>query len=172
MGCEGVVGVSGFLAGGVSTNSAIVECSGTAYRMAVPDFMREFENDANMRVLMLSYAQFLIIQMGQTSVCNRHHHLDQQLCRWLLLCLDRLPTSELPMTQELIAHVLGVRREGVTQAASKLQKLGIIRYRRGHITVLDRPQLEAICCECYKVIKQGAYRLGLTYDCEGAAIAI
>jgi CRP-like cAMP-binding protein len=119
----------------------------------------EFHHDADMQLLLLRYTQSLITQMAQTAVCNRHHSVDQQLCRWLLLSLDRLSSNQLTMTQELIANMLGVRREGVTEAAGKLQKLGVIRYNRGHITVIDRPRLEALCCECYAVVKKESDRL-------------
>ena len=119
----------------------------------------EFNSDADMRMLMLRNTQALITQMAQTAVCNRHHSIDEQLCRWLLLSMDRLPSNRLTMTQELIANMLGVRREGVSEAAGKLQKLGVITYRRGTITVLDRPKLEQLCCECYSVVKQETDRL-------------
>lgn len=159
VGHEGIVGTSVCM-GAVSTPSqAICLSGGTAYRMAATDLKREFENDACMRTLMLRYTQALLTQMAQNAVCHRHHTIDQQLCRWLLLCLDRLAANEMTMTQELIANTLGVRRESVTLAAGRLQKLGIIRYRRGHIIVLDRPQLEALCCECYAVVKQQTARL-------------
>jgi CRP-like cAMP-binding protein len=119
----------------------------------------EFHSSAELQLLLLRYTQSLITQMAQTAVCNRHHSLDQQLCRWLLLSLDRLSSNQLTMTQELIANMLGVRREGVTSAAGKLQKLGAIHYHRGHITVLDRPKLESLCCECYAVVKKESDRL-------------
>ena len=121
--------------------------------------MRDIENPGALQRLLLRYTQALLTQMAQTAVCNRHHSIDQQLCRWLLLSLDRLSGDKLSMTQELIANMLGVRREGVTDAASKLQKLGVIEYRRGHITVLDRPKLEQLSCECYAVVKAETDRL-------------
>jgi len=127
--------------------------------MPSTELKAEFNNHADVRVLMLRYTQALITQMSQTAVCNRHHSIDQQLCRWLLLSLDRLPDNRLTMTQELIANMLGVRREGVTEAAGKLQKLGVIEYHRGHITVIDRSRLEALCCECYAVVKRETDRL-------------
>lgn len=127
--------------------------------MPAQDLKTEFNEHAEARVLLLRYTQALITQMSQTAVCNRHHSIDQQLCRWLLLSLDRLPDNRLTMTQELIANMLGVRREGVTEAAGKLQKLGVIKYHRGHIDVLDRPRLESLCCECYAVVKRETDRL-------------
>ena len=161
VGREGIAGVSVFLGAASTPTRTIVHSAGTAYRLAVADFKRECKNDVDMHMLMLRYTQALLIQIGQTAVCNRHHSVNQQLCRWLLLSLDRLPGNELTITQELIANMLGVRREGITQAACRLQKLGIIRYSRGHITVLDRPRLEALCCECYGVVKKETGRLGL-----------
>lgn len=159
VGNEGMAGVAVFM-GGVSTPSrTIVQSRGHAYRMPSAELREEFNSHAEVRVLMLRYTQGLITQMAQTAVCNRHHSIDQQLCRWLLLSLDRLPDNQLTMTQELIANMLGVRREGVTEAAGKLQKLGVIEYHRGHITVTDRPQLEALCCECYAVVKRETDRL-------------
>ncbi|NEZ04376.1 Crp/Fnr family transcriptional regulator [Wenzhouxiangella sp. XN201] len=159
VGHEGIVGIAVFMGGDSTPSRAVVQSAGTAYRMRATDLKHEFHNDATMRMLLLRYTQALITQMGQTAVCNRHHHIDQQLARWLLLSLDRLPGNELTMTQELIANMLGVRREGVTEAAHKLQDLGIIHYQRGRITVLDRPRLEARCCECYAVVKQETDRL-------------
>ncbi|WP_376694922.1 Crp/Fnr family transcriptional regulator [Wenzhouxiangella sp. EGI_FJ10305] len=159
VGHDGIVGVAVFMGGDSTPSRAVVQGAGTAYRLPASDLRREFHNDAATRMLMLRYTQALITQMGQTAVCNRHHHIDQQLARWLLLSLDRLPTNELTMTQELIANMLGVRREGVTEAARKFQDLGVIRYRRGHITVLDRPKLEELSCECYAVVKQETDRL-------------
>lgn len=159
VGNEGMAGVAVFM-GGVSTPSrTIVQSRGHAYRMPSAELREEFNSHAEVRVLMLRYTQGLITQMAQTAVCNRHHSIDQQLCRWLLLSLDRLPDNQLTMTQELIANMLGVRREGVTEAAGKLQKLGVIEYHRGHITVTDRPRLEALCCECYAVVKRETDRL-------------
>ena len=159
VGREGIVGIAVFMGGDSTPSRAIVQSAGTAYRLPAAELRREFNNDAAMRMLMLRYTQALITQMAQTAVCNRHHSIDQQLCRWLLLSMDRLPSNELTMTQELIANMLGVRREGVTEAAGKLQKLGVINYQRGHITVLDRPQLEKLSCECYAVVKQETDRL-------------
>jgi CRP-like cAMP-binding protein len=136
-----------------------VQSAGHAYRLRPEQLKEEFNCDAGMRVLMLRYTQALITQMAQTAVCNRHHSIDQQLCRWILLALDRLPDNQLSMTQELIANMLGVRREGVTHAAGKLQDAGVISYHRGHIAVLDRPKLERMCCECYAVVKRETDRL-------------
>ncbi|NBB93548.1 MAG: helix-turn-helix domain-containing protein [Gammaproteobacteria bacterium] len=159
VGREGIVGIAVFMGGGSTPSRAVVQSAGTAYLLPAADLKNEFHNDTAMRMLMLRYTQALITQMAQTAVCNRHHSIDQQLARWLLLSLDRLPTNELTMTQELIANMLGVRREGVTEAAGKLQKLGVIRYQRGRITVLDRPQLERLSCECYAVVKEETDRL-------------
>ncbi|MCY1356539.1 Crp-like helix-turn-helix domain protein [compost metagenome] len=146
--------------GGESTPSrAIVQSAGHAYRLSGQRIKDEFNRHGEMLQLMLRYTQALITQMAQTAVCNRHHSIDQQLCRWLLLSLDRLPSNQLTMTQELIANMLGVRREGVTEAAGKLQKLGVIEYNRGHITVLDRNKLEQLTCECYAVVKKETDRL-------------
>jgi len=159
VGNEGLVGVALFM-GGLSTPSrALVQSAGHAYRMPGQRLKDEFNRHAELMLLLLRYTQALITQMAQTAVCNRHHSIDQQLCRWLLLSLDRLPDNRLSMTQELIANMLGVRREGVTEAAGRLQKLGVIEYSRGHITVLDRPRLEALCCECYAVVKKETDRL-------------
>ena len=146
--------------GGESTPSrAIVQSAGSAYSLPSKLLRSEFNTYADMRMLMLRYTQALITQMAQTAVCNRHHSIDQQLCRWLLLSLDRLPNNRLVMTQELIANMLGVRSEGVTEAAGKLQALGVIEYHRGQITVLDRPHLERLSCECYAVVKKETDRL-------------
>jgi CRP-like cAMP-binding protein len=146
--------------GGESTSSrAIVQSAGSAFSLSSQRLRNEFNGFTDMRMLMLRYTQALITQMAQTAVCNRHHSIDQQLCRWLLLSLDRLSGNRLVMTQELIANMLGVRREGVTEAASKLQALGVIEYYRGKITVLDRPQLEKLSCECYAVVKRETDRL-------------
>lgn len=136
-----------------------MQSAGNAYRLSSRRIKAEFDRHGEFLVLMLRYTQALITQMAQTAVCNRHHSIDQQLCRWLLLSLDRLPDNQLAMTQELIANMLGVRREGVTEAAGKLQKLGVIQYKRGKITVLDRPRLETLCCECYSVVKKETDRL-------------
>lgn len=159
VGNEGIVGVSLFMGGESTPSRAIVQSAGTAYRLLGNRLKDEFNRHGELLVLMLRYTQSLITQMSQTAVCNRHHSIDQQLCRWLLLSLDRLPSNKLTMTQELIANMLGVRREGVTEAAGKLQELGVIEYRRGHITVLNRPKLEELCCECYAVVKTETDRL-------------
>lgn len=159
VGDEGLVGVALFMGGGSTPSRAIVQSSGHAYRLAAEYLRREFERGGELQHLLLRYTQALITQMAQTAVCNRHHTVEQQLCRWLLLSLDRLPANHLRMTQELIANMLGVRREGVTAAAGQLQTAGLIKYRRGHITVLDRPNLERRVCECYAVVKQESDRL-------------
>jgi CRP-like cAMP-binding protein len=159
VGNEGVVGVSLFMGGETSPSRAIVQSAGLAYRLKGQFLKDEFFRAGFMQRSLLRYTQALLTQMAQTAVCNRHHTLDQQLCRWLLLSLDRLNGNELVMTQELIANMLGVRREGVTEAAGKLQKAGLISYRRGHIHVLDRPGLEARSCECYQVVKKEYDRL-------------
>ncbi|MFT5781774.1 MAG: CRP-like cAMP-binding protein [Pseudomonas sp.] len=159
VGNEGIVGVSLFMGGESTPSRAVVQSAGSAYRMAGQQLKDEFNLHSELMLLLLRYTQSLITQMAQTAVCNRHHSIDQQLCRWLLLSLDRLADNELTMTQELIANMLGVRREGVTEAAGKLQKLGVIDYCRGHITVLDRLKLESLCCECYAVVKQETDRL-------------
>jgi CRP-like cAMP-binding protein len=159
VGNEGLVGVSLFMGGESTPSRAIVQSAGSAYRLLGQRLKDEFNRHGSLMVLMLRYTQALITQMAQTAVCNRHHSIDQQLCRWLLLSLDRLPSNRLTMTQELIANMLGVRREGVTEAASKLQKLGVIEYSRGRITVLDRPHLEKLSCECYAVVRKETDRL-------------
>src|ERR1700681_5079651 len=159
VGSEGLIGIALFMGGETTPSRAIVQNAGYAYRLASKKIKEEFHHNGDLQLLLLRYTQALITQMAQTAVCNRHHTIDQQLCRWLLLYLDRLPSNKLTMTQELIANTLGVRREGVTEAASRLQKLGIIQYRRGRITVLDRPRLEARACECYAVVKQEFDRL-------------
>ncbi|OLO02870.1 Crp/Fnr family transcriptional regulator [Salinicola socius] len=159
VGNEGVVGIALFMGGESTPSRAIVQSGGYAFRLLGQRLKDEFNRHGEMLVLMLRYTQALITQMSQTAVCNRHHSIDQQLCRWLLLSLDRLPDNQITMTQELIANMLGVRREGVTEAAGKLQKLGVIEYRRGHITVLDRPRLEQLSCECYAVVKKETDRL-------------
>jgi CRP-like cAMP-binding protein len=160
VGNEGILGVSLFMGGNTTPSRAIVQSAGHAYRLKGALLKEEFERHGPTMYLLLRYTQALITQMAQTAVCNRHHSVDQQLCRWLLLSLDRLgQSSELSMTQELIANMLGVRREGVTEAAGKLQKAGLIRYGRGRITVLNRPELEARCCECYQVAKTEFDRL-------------
>ena len=159
VGNEGIVGIAVFMGGESTTSRAIVQSSGFAYRLAGQRLKDEFNRHGDLQVLVLKYTQALITQMAQTAVCNRHHTIDQQLCRWLLLSLDRLRSTELTMTQELIANMLGVRREGVTEAAGKLQRLGVIEYHRGRIDVLDRKRLEALSCECYAVVKQETDRL-------------
>jgi CRP-like cAMP-binding protein len=159
VGNEGAVGVSLFMGGETTPSRAIVQSAGYAYRLTGNRLKQEFNRHGEMLHVLLRYTQSLITQMAQTAVCNRHHSLDQQLCRWLLLSLDRLEGNQLQMTQELIANMLGVRREGVTEAAGKLQKSGAIKYVRGKITVLDRPQLERLSCECYSVVKRESDRL-------------
>jgi CRP-like cAMP-binding protein len=158
-GCEGLVGIALFMGGETTPSRAVVQSAGHGYRLRGEVLRKEFETGGVLQHLLLRYTQALITQMTQTAVCNRHHSVDQQLCRWLLLSLDRLPANELVMTQELIANMLGVRREGVTEAAGKLQAAGLIEYSRGKITVLDREQLEARVCECYAVVKQEYDRL-------------
>ncbi|MGK2912928.1 MAG: Crp/Fnr family transcriptional regulator [Porticoccaceae bacterium] len=159
VGNEGLIGVALFMGGESTPSRAIVQSAGSAYRLPGARLKDEFNRHGELQRLLLRYTQALITQMSQTAVCNRHHSIDQQLCRWLLLSLDRLPDNQLTMTQELIANMLGVRREGVTEAAGKLQRLGVIEYSRGHITVLDRPQLERLSCECYAVVKKETDRL-------------
>jgi CRP-like cAMP-binding protein len=158
VGNEGLVGISLFMGGESTPSRAVVQSAGEGYRLRAPTIKDDF-NRAPVLHLLLRYTQALITQMAQTAVCNRHHSLDQQLCRWLLLSLDRLQGNELAMTQELIANMLGVRREGVTEAALKLQAVGLIRYARGHIVVLDRHGLEKRTCECYAVVKKEYDRL-------------
>jgi len=159
VGNEGVVGVSLFMGGGTTSSSAVVQTAGHAYRMESRKLLDEFNRAGLFQRLLLRYTQALMTQISQTTACNRHHSVEQQLCRWLLLTLDRLPSNELVMTQELIANMLGVRREGITEAAGKLQHAGVIRYRRGHISVLDRAGLESRVCECYAVVKTELNRL-------------
>ncbi len=159
VGRDGVVGIALFMGGGSMPSRAVVQSAGEGWRLRGPVMLEEFNTSHPVMHLMLRYTQALITQMAQTAVCNRHHLLDQQLCRWLLLSMDRLVGDELVMTQELIANMLGVRREGVTEAALKLQRDGLIRYARGRITVLDRPGLEARTCECYGVVKAEYDRL-------------
>lgn len=159
VGNEGVVGISLFMGGETTPSSAVVQTAGHAYRLAGRVLKEEFNRSGPLQRLLLRYTQALIVQMTQTAACNRHHSLEQQLCRWLLLTLDRIPSGELVMTQELVASMLGVRREGVTQAAGNLQNAGHIRYRRGHISVLDRAGLENAACECYKVVRKEIGRL-------------
>jgi len=159
VGNEGAVGVSLFMGGETTPSRAVVQSAGSAYRLSRARLKGEFGRHGQLLAVLLRYTQSLITQMAQTAVCNRHHALDQQLCRWLLLSLDRLDGNELQVTQELIASMIGVRREGVTEAAGRLQKLGVIRYSRGKIIVLDRPRLEALSCECYAVVKAETDRL-------------
>jgi CRP-like cAMP-binding protein len=159
VGNEGVAGLALFMGGGSMSNRVVVQSSGHAYRLSGPRFMDEFNRHEELLQLILRYTQTLVTQMSQTAVCNRHHCIDQQLCRWLLLTLDRLPGNELAMTQELIANMLGVRREGITEAAGKLQRQGVIEYYRGHIKVIDRHRLEELSCECYAVVKKETDRL-------------
>ena len=159
VGYEGVIGVALFMGGETMPNRAVVQSAGHAYRLKGQVLKEEFNRSGGLQHLLLRYTQALLTQMAQTAVCNRHHSLDQQLCRWLLLSLDRLPSNELMMTQELIANMLGVRREGVTEAAGRVQRAGLISYHRGHITVLDRAGLEARACECYAVVKKEFDRL-------------
>jgi CRP-like cAMP-binding protein len=153
-GNEGVIGIAAFLGGGSTTSRAVVLSPGYSYRLRADRLQREFEHDGPLPRLLLRYTQALIAQIGLISACKRHHALEQRLCRWLLCCLDRLPSNEMALTQEVIADMLGVRREGVTEAAGRLQKAGLIQCSRGHIVVVDRPQLEARVCECYAVIKR------------------
>jgi CRP-like cAMP-binding protein len=159
VGKEGVVGISVFMGGDSTSSRAVVQSAGTCYRLLGRRLREAFEQDQRTRMLLLRYTQSLITQMAQTAVCNRHHSIQQQLCRWLLLSLDRLPDNHLTMTQELIANMLGVRREGVTEAAGKLQKLGLIQYHRGKIDIEDRGGLEKLCCECYAVVRKESERL-------------
>jgi CRP-like cAMP-binding protein len=159
VGNEGVIGVALFMGGETTTNRAIVQSAGSTYRLSGRRLKQEFEHQGETMHILLRYTQALITQMAQTAVCNRHHTIHQQLCRWLLLSLDRLPDNTLVMTQELIANMLGVRREGVTDAAGKLHKLGVITYSRGTIRVLDRQRLEQLCCECYGVVRKETDRL-------------
>lgn len=159
VGNEGVLGISLFMGGNTTPSLATVQTGGCGYRLKGRLMMEEFNRAGPMMRLMLRYTQALMTQISQTAVCNRHHSIEQQLCRWLLLTLDRLPSQELTITQELIAGMLGVRREGITEAAGNLQHAGLISYRRGHITVLDRSRLESLVCECYQVVKKEFQRL-------------
>jgi len=159
VGNEGVVGISLFMGGDTTPSSAVVHTAGQAYRMERRLLKEEFDRAGPMQRLLLRYTQALITQMSQTAACNRHHSVEQQLCRWLLVTLDRVPSGQLVMTQELIARMLGVRREGITEAAGNLQHAGCIRYRRGHIEVLDRSGLESRACECYDVVRKELHRL-------------
>lgn len=159
VGNEGLVGIALFMGGQSTPSRAVVQSAGHGYMLPGRELKAEFDRHGEFHHLLLRYTQALITQMAQTAACNRHHSIDQQLCRWLLLSMDRLNGPELNMTQELIANMLGVRREGVTEAAAKLQDLGVIEYRRGHIKILDRPQLEQRSCECYAVVKKESDRL-------------
>ncbi|MGO8692630.1 MAG: Crp/Fnr family transcriptional regulator [Rectinemataceae bacterium] len=159
VGNDGILGIALFMGGGTMPNRAVVQNEGQAFRLKGQILKQEFNRGGPLQHLLLRYTLALFSQMAQTAVCNRHHSVDQQLCRWLLLSLDRLPANELSMTQELIANMLGVRREGVTEAAGKLQDAGLIHYSRGRITVLDRPGLEARVCECYEVVRKEFRRL-------------
>ena len=159
VGNDGLIAVSLFMGGGSTPSRAVVQSAGHAFRLPVVDMKKEFDRGGAVLHLLLRYTQALITQMAQTAVCNRHHTLDQQLCRWLLLSLDRLQGDEVVMTQELIANMLGVRREGVTESAGRLQAAGLISYTRGRITVLDRKGLEKRSCECYRVVKKEYDRL-------------
>jgi CRP-like cAMP-binding protein len=159
VGHEGVVGISLFMGGNTTPSSAVVQTAGVAYRLERRSLKEEFERPGAMQKLMLRYTQALMTQMTQTAVCNRHHSVEQQLCRWLLVTLDRIPSGEIVMTQELVASMLGVRREGITEAAGRLQEAGVIRYRRGHLAVLARAGLETRSCECYGVVRKEFARL-------------
>jgi CRP-like cAMP-binding protein len=159
VGNEGIIGIALFMGGETMPNRAVVQSAGRAYRLDAGVLKEEFCRAGAVQRLLLRYTQALITQMAQTAVCNRHHSIDQQLCRWLLLSLDRLPSNELTMTQELIANMLGVRRAGVTEAALKLQDAGLINYSYGRIEILDRPGLERRVCECYRVVKRECDRL-------------
>ena len=159
IGCEGMVGVSLFMGGETTPNRAVVQSACKAYRLPALVLKKHFAEGGALQLILLRFTQALITQISQTAVCNLHHSVDQQLCRWLLLSLDRLPENRLQMTQELIANMLGVRRQGVTQSAGKLEREGLIRYARGLITVLDRPGLEKRSCECYSVVQRETERL-------------
>jgi CRP-like cAMP-binding protein len=159
VGNEGIVGIALFMGGATTPSSAVVQTAGHAYRLAGDLLKQEFNRAGMMQGLLLRYTQGLMTQMAQTAACNRHHSVEQQLCRWLLLTLDRTPSHELIMTQELVASMLGVRREGITEAAGNLQRAGVIRYRRGHIGVLERSGLESRVCECYAVVNTELKRL-------------
>ena len=159
VGNEGILGIALFMGGENTPSRAVVQSAGYGYRLKAQVLKQEFNRAGPLLHLLLRYTQALITQMAQTAVCNRHHSVEQQLCRWLLRSIDRLPTHELAMTQELIANMIGVRREGITEAAGNLQRAGLIRYSRGHIEVLDRPKLEQKVCECYAVVKKEFDRL-------------
>ena len=159
VGNEGMVGISLFMGGDTTSSSAVVQTAGQAYRIERRILKREFDRSGLLQKLLLRYTQALMTQMSQTAACNRHHSVEHQLCRWLLLTLDRMPTNDLIITQELVAGMLGVRREGITEAAGNLQRAGFINYRRGHISVLDRDGLDKNVCECYAVVKKEMNRL-------------
>jgi CRP-like cAMP-binding protein len=169
VGNEGMVGIALFMGGQTTPSSAVVQTAGYAYRLPARVLKQEFDRAGLMQRLLLRYTQALMTQISQTAVCNRHHSVEQQLCRWLLLTLDRAPSHELVMTQELVASMLGVRREGITEAAGNLQRAGVIRYRRGHIEVLERIGLENRVCECYAAVKQELIRLLSDPDCDQGA---
>ena len=173
VGNEGVLGISLFMGGNTTPSSAVVQTAGYGYRLRAKLLQEEFNRGGLMQRLLLRYTQALLTQMCQTAACNRHHSVEQQLCRWLLLTLDRLPSNELVMTQELVAGALGVRRESITEAAGNLQRAGILRYRRGHIAVLARSGLESGACECYAVVKKELARLlsDVRYRQHSSAIA-
>ncbi len=171
VGNEGVVGISLFMGGNTTSSSAVVQTAGHAYRLERRLLLQEFNRGGLLQRLLLRYTQALITQIAQTAACNRHHSVEQQLCRWLLLTLDRMPSNELVMTQELVASMLGVRREGITEAAGNLQRAGLISYRRGHISVLDRSGLEVLACECYAVVRQELRRLMADAEYRQAASA-
>lgn len=152
VGNEGLAGIACFMGEGSMPNLAVVQSAGLAYRLSARELRSQFDNSIDIRSHLLSYIQTLIVQISQTAVCNRHHSIEQRLCRWLLLSLDRLSNNTLMMTHETIANMLGVRREGVTEAAGKLKKLGVISYKRGHIEILDRDKLESCSCECYQAV--------------------
>jgi CRP-like cAMP-binding protein len=174
VGNEGILGISLFMGGNTTPSSAVVQTAGHGYRLPGALLRAEFNRAGLMQRLLLRYTQALLTHMCQTAACNRHHSIEQQLCRWLLLTLDRLPSNELVMTQELVASALGVRRESITQAAGKLQGAGFLRYRRGHIAVLDRSGLEAGACECYAVVKKEIARLlsDVRYRQSAPAVAV
>lgn len=159
VGFDGLVGIAAYLGGGSACSRAVVQCNGSGFRMPAAVLNAEFERGGPMMHLLLRYTQALITQTAQTAVCIRHHSVEQQLCRWMLLSLDRLPGQDLAMTQDAIAHTLGVRREGVSMAAGRLQEAGVISYRRGRIEILNRPALEAMVCECYAVVRRETERL-------------
>ena len=174
VGNEGILGISLFMGGDTTPSSAVVQTAGHGYRLPYRLLKSEFNRAGLLQRLLLRYTQSLLTEMFQIAACNRHHSIEQQLCRWLLLILDRLPSNELIMTQELVASALGVRREGITEAAGKLQRAGLIRYRRGHIAVLERSGLEAVACECYAVLKKESSRLlsAVRYRQSTSAIAV